>query len=98
MHQGENSSGIGMIGMRDAIIQSLKDEKIDNYLITETKKTSVEMFFIRQTLDMTRTEELDEWNVIVYHDEVKDDRKFRGCADCSIHQGMTNEGIQNEAD
>lgn len=80
--------------MRDAIIQSLKDEKIDNYLITETKKTSVEMFFIRQTLDMTRTEELDEWNVIVYHDAVKDGRKLRGCADCSIHQGMTQEEIR----
>ena len=80
--------------MREAIIQSLKDEKIDNYLITETKKTGVEMFFIKQTLDMTRTEELEEWNVIVYHDEVKDGRKLRGCADCSIHQGMTQEEMR----
>lgn len=80
--------------MKDMIIQSLKDERIDNYLIMETRKTGVEMFFIRQTLDMTRRTELDEWNIIVYHDEIKDGIKQRGSADCSIHQGMNGKEIR----
>ncbi len=78
--------------MRDIIISSLKALNIDNYRITECEKSCKEMFFIKQTLDMTRTEKLDEWNVTVYHDD--DDRKLRGAASCVLHQGMDEEEIK----
>ena len=78
--------------MRDIIINSLKALEIDNYRITETKKNCKEMFFIKQTLDMTRTEALDEWNVMVYHDDAA--AEHRGAASCMIHQGMDAKEIE----
>lgn len=78
--------------MKDMIINALKAVGIDNYRIIESKKSCKEMFFIKQTLDMTRTEELDEWNVMVYHDDT--DRKLRGAASCMIHHGMDEEEIK----
>ena len=78
--------------MRDIIISSLRSLGIDSYLITECEKNCKEMFFIKKTLDMTRTEALDEWNVTVYHDD--EDKKMRGCAACMIHQGMEEDEIR----
>ena len=80
------------IKMRDIIISSLRSLGIDRYLITECEKNCKEMFFIKKTLDMTRTEALDEWNVTVYHDD--EDKKMRGCAACMIHQGMEEDEIR----
>ena len=51
--------------MRDIIISSLRSLGIDSYLITECEKNCKEMFFIKKTLDMTRTEALDEWNTMM---------------------------------
>mgnify|MGYP002647545087 CR=1 FL=1 len=79
--------------MKDIIIGSLKALGIQNYLITEVKKNCKEMFFIRQTLDMTRTENLDEWNVTVYHDD--DAKSRRGAASCMIHQGMDENEVKS---
>ena len=77
--------------MRNIIISSLKSLGIDSYLITECERNCKEMFFIKKTLDMTRTEALDEWNVTVYHDD--EDKKMRGCATGMLHQGMEGEEI-----
>ena len=79
--------------MRDIIIGSLKALGIQSYLITEVLKNCKEMFFVKQTLDMTRTEELDEWNVTVYHDDAE--KKRRGAASCMIHQGMDENEVKN---
>ena len=78
--------------MKDIIICALKALGIQSYLVTEVKKNCKEMFFIRQTLDMTRTEKLDEWNVTVYHDD--DTRSRRGAASCMIHQGMDENDVK----
>ena len=82
-----------MRNMKDIIICALKALGIQSYLVTEVKKNCKEMFFIRQTLDMTRTEKLDEWNVTVYHDD--DTRSHRGAASCMIHQGMDENDVKN---
>lgn len=79
--------------MRDIIISSLKALGIESYLITESEKNCKEMFFIKKTLDMTRTEALDEWNVTVYHDD--EAKKLRGSATCMIHQGMEEDEVRN---
>lgn len=80
------------VEMRDIIIGSLRALGIDSYVITESEKKCKEMFFIKQTLDMTRTESLDEWNVKVYHDDA--DKKMRGAASCMIHQGMDEQEVK----
>lgn len=80
--------------MRDRIIKALEAEEISTYTVTEIKKTSVEMFFIRQTLDMTRTEELEEYTVTVYNDAVEEGKRLRGSALCVIHQGMQAEEVR----
>lgn len=78
--------------MRDIIVNALNSLGIENYLITECEKNCKEMFFIKQTLDMTRTEALDEWNVTVYNDSP--DGQKRGAASCMIHQGMDEDEVK----
>lgn len=79
--------------MLDNILSVLKKEKIENYLITETNKKSVEMFFIKHELDMTRNKDVTEYKVTVFHDEDTADGKLRGSANCFIHYGMEKSEI-----
>ena len=74
--------------MLDLILATLKNLKVDAYLVTETNKKSVEMFFIKHELDMTRNKDVTEYKVTVYKDVDSPDGKKRGCADCFIHFGM----------
>ncbi len=75
--------------MLQTILEQLKQNQIDTYLIQENKIETAELFFIRKKLDMRREKEVTDYSVTVYHDFSKDDIKMRGSANVTIPAGMT---------
>lgn len=80
-----------MIGQIKEVLQRLG---IDTYLIEEQKKISVELFFIRHTLDMNRKKDVANYSVTVYRDFEKNDKSMRGFSIANIHVSMTGEEIE----
>ncbi len=80
--------------MRELIINALKEENIDTYIVNEVEIQSTEMFFVKKTLDMTRISDTREYTVTVYNDDEQDGTKMRGASDCTIYAGMTEDEIR----
>lgn len=80
--------------MRELIINALKAEHINTYLVNEVEIQSTEMFFVKKTLDMTRTSDTKEYSVTVYNDAEQEGEKLRGGSDCIIYNGMSEEEIR----
>ena len=47
--------------MKQMILDILKALSIDNYIITEARRSSAELFFIRKKLDMRRMKDVTEY-------------------------------------
>lgn len=80
--------------MINKIINTLKSEGIEKYLINKTDKSSSELFFIKKRLDVRRTKKITDYNVIVYRDIEKEGEKLRGSASVSIFPTMTDGEIK----
>lgn len=81
--------------MINKIIDILKSEGIEKYLINKTEKSSSELFFIKKSLDVRRTKNVTDYNVTVYRDIEKEGTKLRGSAAVSIFPTMTGDEIRN---
>lgn len=78
--------------MRDRIIRALKELGIADYIISENKVESVELFFIRKRLDMRRMKDFRDFDVTVYRDI--EDKRFRGNSTCKIFPTMKDDEIK----
>ncbi len=78
------------------ILSALQENNIKKYFVTETKKTTAELFFIRRKLDLTRGEELCDYTVSVYKDFSKGGEDLTGAAEVKIELGETDEQISEK--
>ncbi len=82
--------------MINKIIEALKSEGIEKYLINKTEKNSSELFFIKKKLDVRRSKNITDYNVTVYRDIEKEGEKLRGSAAVSVFPTMTEEEIKEK--
>ncbi len=80
--------------MINKIINILNSEGIEKFLITKTEKSSSELFFIGKKLDVRRSKNVTDYNVIVYRDIERDGIKLRGSAGAGIFPSMSDEEIK----
>lgn len=78
------------------ILDTLRSEGVEKYLITKTEKSSSELFFIKKKLDVRRSKNVTDYNVIIYRDIEKDGTKLRGSAGADIFPSMTEEEIKEK--
>lgn len=82
--------------MLNKIINSLKQNNINLYLINEESESTYEMFFIKKSLDMRRMKNVIKYEVTVYKDFFKDGEKMRGSAICNIYPDMTEKELSKK--
>ncbi len=82
--------------MISKIIEALKTEGIEKYLINKTEKNSSELFFIKKKLDVRRSKNITDYNVTVYRDIEKEGEKLRGSAAVSVFPTMTEDEIKEK--
>lgn len=75
--------------MRDIILNALAALNIADYQIESVVTESVELFFIKKTLDMRRTKRATAYTVTVYRDLEAEGEKQRGMSTARIFEGMT---------
>ncbi len=70
---------------------TLLDQKsnVDEYLITETKTSSTELFFIKDELQMNRGKDVEHITVTVYRNFEEDGKKFKGSSKTKLSPTMT---------
>ena len=76
------------------ILNALERVQIAQYYIDVTETQSVESFFVRQRLDLTRAVDTTEYTVTVYHAYEKDGRALLGSSDAQIYPGMEPDEIE----
>lgn len=74
--------------MTEKIIAALKELKIENYRINESLTDTVELFFIKRALDLTRKNVSKLWEVTVFRDLETEGGRLRGFTSVHIHPGM----------
>ncbi len=82
--------------MTDRIKRLLADAGIDNYLINETKRECVELYFVRRVLDEKRAKSISGCTVTVYRDTVRDGESLRGAGEALIFPNMTDMEIKEK--
>ena len=76
------------------ILDALERVQIAQYYIDVTETQSVESFFVRRQLDLTRVVNTTEYTVTVYHAYEKDGRALLGASDAQIYPGMEPEEME----
>lgn len=79
--------------MTELILEALKANNIDTYLIEDNKEEIAELFFIKKNLDMRRAENTHTSYVTVYRDFENDGEKFRGDAAFTVEAATTREEL-----
>lgn len=82
--------------MLNKILNALKENNIDLYLINEETQSTSEMFFIKKNLDMRRMKDVTKYEVTVYTDFTKDGNKMRGFAICNITPDIADEELSKK--
>lgn len=80
--------------MTENIIKILDKLQIETYNIYDESRESVELFFIKRKLDLTRSKEVREIRVRVYRDFTENGEKMRGSSDVYIYPGMDDMEIE----
>lgn len=80
--------------MINKIVDILKSEGIEKYLINKTERSGSELFFIRKNIDTRRTKDVTLYDVTVYRDIEKNGDKLRGSAGTSIFPTMNEDEIR----
>lgn len=80
--------------MVDNIIKILNKFNISTYNVYDEVRESVELFFIKRKLDLTRSKEVREIRVRVYRDFEENGEKFRGSSDVYVYPGMDEPQIE----
>lgn len=76
------------------ILNALERVGIAQYYIDVIETQSVESFFVRRHLDLTRAVDTTEYTVTVYHAYEKDGRPLLGASDAHVYPGMEPEEIE----
>ncbi|MDO4754589.1 MAG: metallopeptidase TldD-related protein, partial [Bacillota bacterium] len=85
--------------MMDKIIGILKGKsEISAWTISESEDTSVELFFIREKMDMNRMTNTHEFSVRIYVDFTEDHVQYKGHSSCVIGISDSLEEIENKID
>lgn len=69
---------------------------ISNYIITEKKQNSCELFFVKKNLDMRRMTDIETVNIAVFKDTEVNKETKRGRADIIVTPSMTDEEISEK--
>lgn len=80
--------------MKEQILKALKANEIDTFLINEIKIESVELFFIKQKLDMNRMKDVTHISITLYKDFENAGKKMRGSATANLYPSMTYEEME----
>ena len=80
--------------MRDIILNALQALHIDSYQIVTNETESVELFFIRKTLDMRRAKHTTGYAVTVYRDFEAEGKPCRGMSQTQIFESMTTAEVE----
>lgn len=80
--------------MKDIILQALKKNKIENYLIRGEETESAELYFIKRELDMRRIKNIVSYEVTAYRDFEKDGKKMRGFSAAKIFPQMSPDDVE----
>ncbi len=75
--------------MREIILNALQALDIHTYQIESMEIESVELFFIRKTLDMRRSKRTRDYTVTVYRDFEAEGKRYRGSSPARIFESMT---------
>ena len=79
--------------MIELILEALKANNLETYLIEDGKEEIAELFFIKKNVDMRRAENTHTSYVTVYRDFEKDGVKFRGNAGFTVEPSTTREEL-----
>lgn len=85
--------------MLNTIIDILSENNIQNFLINECKEHTKELFFIKHSIDQSRSKEVIKYDITLYKDFSlpKDkDNIYRGSSTCQITPAMTKDEITNK--
>lgn len=80
--------------MIERILKVLKENTITTYLINEVRARSVELFFIKHDLDLTRKKDVTEYGLTLYKDFEYEGAKMRGSAYTTLYPSMTEEEMK----
>lgn len=64
--------------MINDILNILKSNKIDKYVLSDEIRESAELFYIKKKLDIARAKKVHEISLTVYHEFEKDDKHYLG--------------------
>lgn len=71
---------------------------IDEFLVTDVKTESKELFFIKEELQMNRGKDVQYFNVTVYKNFTEDGKKYKGSSFCRLAPNMTNDEMNEKLD
>ena len=75
--------------MLNMILAALKAAGIAEYIITEEKKETAELYFVRKALDMPRLRNVSGFRVRVFKDYVSDGERMKGESEIKLFPGQT---------
>lgn len=80
--------------MIETILQAIKKNQIENYLICREEADMAELYFIKKELDMRRLKKTVTYEVTIYHDFLKDGEPMRGFSTIHILPEMDEKAIE----
>lgn len=80
--------------MINKIKSILEHEDISEYKVIETRTSSEEVFLVKKDIDMTRSKDVQHFEVTVYKDFEENEVKYRGSAVFNIEPTMSEDEIK----
>lgn len=85
--------------MLNTIIDILSENNIQNFLINECKEHTKELFFVKHSIDQSRSKDVLKYDITLYKDfslPKYKDNIYRGSSTCQITPAMTKDEITNK--
>ncbi|MBQ9118900.1 MAG: hypothetical protein IJY09_02445 [Lachnospiraceae bacterium] len=82
--------------MIERIKLALAKTGVSVYQISETKEESVELFFIRKSLDMRRRKAVKKASVTVYREFSEGEKRYLGSSSTVLQDSLTDEEIEKQ--
>ncbi|MCD2347797.1 TldD/PmbA family protein [Clostridium guangxiense] len=80
--------------MINKIKSILEDEDVSEYKIIETRTSSEELFLVKKDIDMTRSKDVQHFEITVYKDFKENGLKYRGSSVFNVDPTMTEDEIK----
>lgn len=80
--------------MITSILKALKELNAESYFVTEKKRSSAQLFFVKKELDQTRSVQVTDYSVSLFRDLEKDGKHLTGSATCNLEEGIGEEEIR----